>query len=147
MRGLHWRAISRGLDIDRVTESNNLSRFTRAALNKRAIDRQHTSVGRTALSWRDLARADLAIAMCEVEHRPMIAQLHPLWVDHIVYWKVRDLPYLEPDVALPQIECEVSSLIETLSSDEIRAVSPEDTTPTWDTIYDVEPIYEIATHS
>ena len=67
MRRLHWRAISRGLAIDRVIEFDRVSRFTAAALTKRGIDHRHPSANRTAPTSRDLASADLAIALCEVE--------------------------------------------------------------------------------
>src|SRR5262249_52591125 len=123
-RRLHWRAISRGLAIDRGTESDSVCRFTAAALTKRRIDHRHTSANRTALTSRDLASADLAIALCEVEHRPMSAESHPLWVDHIVYWSVRDLPFLAPEVALPEIEREVFLLLRVLSTVERKGISP-----------------------
>jgi protein-tyrosine phosphatase len=112
---LPWRAISRGLAIDRVTERDDLSCFTLAALTERNIDCQNTSPKRNALTSGDLADADLVIALCGIEHRPMLEQAHPLWVDHIVYWGVHDLPHWSPNRALPEIEKQVLWLLETLA--------------------------------
>src|SRR5215831_4780604 len=84
LRGLRWRAISRGLAIERVIAVNKLSRFALAAMLQRGIKRQHTSMELNALTSRDLIDADLAIAMCEAEHRPMMIQKHPIWVDHVI---------------------------------------------------------------
>jgi protein-tyrosine phosphatase len=119
MRRLHWRAISRGLAIERVVEFDSVSRFTAAALTERGIDRRHTSARRIALTWRDLARADLAIALCEVEHRPMIEETHPALADRVIYWNVRDLPHQSPEDALSEIECQVLLLLNLLVGREL----------------------------
>ena len=116
LRGLNWRAISRGLAIERVNEVNKLSRFTFAAMLQRGIKRQHTSVDLNALDSLDLIDADLAIAMCEVEHRPMMIEKHPLWVDHVIYWNVRDLPFCRPSEAISEIERRVFLLLDSIST-------------------------------
>jgi protein-tyrosine phosphatase len=79
LRGLNWRAISRGLAIERVIQINKLSHFTLAAMLQRGIKRQHTSEDLNALTSLDLIETDLAIAMCETEHRPMMIEKYPLW--------------------------------------------------------------------
>ena len=116
LRGLNWRAISRGLAIERVIEINKLSRFTLAAMLQRGIKRQHTSVDLNALTSLDLIDADLAIAMCEAEHRPMMIEKYPLWVDHVMYWHVRDLPYCQPCEAILEIERQVFFLLDSIST-------------------------------
>ena len=116
LRGLSWRAISRGLAIERVFEINKLSRFTFAAMLERGIKRRHTSVDLTALTALDLIDADLAIAMCDAEHRPMMIEKYPLWVDHVMYWQVRDLPDCQPCEAIPEIERQVSFLLDSISA-------------------------------
>jgi len=116
LRGSSWRAISRGLAIERVTEVDKLSRFTFAAMLKRGIKRRHTSVDLNALTSLDLIEADLAIAMCEAEHRPMIIEKHPLWVDHVIYWRVPDLPDSRPSEAIAEIERQVSLLLDSISA-------------------------------
>jgi len=113
-RGLPWRAISRGLAIDRVIEQNGLSSFTVEALSRRGIKHRHTSLGKTALTSQDLIEAALVIALCEVEHRPMIDEAHPAWADEVIYWNVPDLPHWSPDEALSEIECQVLLLLNLL---------------------------------
>ena len=116
LRGLRWRAISRGLAIERVIEINKLSRFASMAMLQRGIKRQHTSVDLKALTSLDLIDADLAIAMCEAEHRPMMIEKYPLWVDHVIYWHVSDLPDCEPCEAISEIERQVFLLLESISA-------------------------------
>jgi protein-tyrosine phosphatase len=114
LRGLSWRAISRGLAIERVIEINKLSRVTFTAMLQRGIKRRHTSADLNALTLQDLVEADLAIAMCEAEHRPMMIEKYPLWVDHVMYWHVRDLPDSRPSEALPEMERQVFLLLDSL---------------------------------
>jgi protein-tyrosine phosphatase len=116
LRGSSWRAISRGLAIERVTEVNKLSRFTFTAMLKRGIKRRHTSVDLNALTSLDLIEADLAIAMCEAEHRPMMIEKYPLWVDHVIYWRVADLPDCLPSEAIAEIERQVFLLLDSISA-------------------------------
>jgi protein-tyrosine phosphatase len=116
LRRLNWRAISRGLAIERVNEVNKLSRLTFAAMLQRGIKRQHTSVDLNALTSLDLIDADLAIAMCEAEHRPMMIEKHPLWVDHVIYWHVGDLPYCQASEAISEIERQVFLLLDSIST-------------------------------
>jgi protein-tyrosine phosphatase len=113
-RRLPWRAISRGLAIERVTERDGLSRFTADALSRRGIEHRHTSLDKTALTSQDLIDAALIIALCEVEHRPMINGAHPAWADEVIYWNVPDLPHWQPDEALSEIECQVLLLLNLL---------------------------------
>ena len=115
LHGLSWRAISRGLAIERVIAINKLSRFTFAAMLQRGIKRQHTSVDLNALTSLDLIDADLAIAMCEAEHRPMMIEKYPLWVDHVIYWHVRDLADCEACEAIRAIERQVFFLLDSIS--------------------------------
>ena len=116
LRGLSWRAISRGLAIERVFEIDKLSRFSFAAMLERGIKRRHTSVDLTALTALDLIDSDLAIAMCEAEHRPMMIEKYPLWVDHVIYWHVRDLPDCQPCEAISEIERQVFLLLDSISA-------------------------------
>jgi protein-tyrosine phosphatase len=116
LRGLRWRAISRGLAIERVIEINKLSRFTFTAMLQRGIKRHHTSVDLNALTSLDLIEAELPIAMCEAEHRPMMIEKHPLWVDHVIYWHVHDLPYCQASEAISEIEREVFLLLDSIST-------------------------------
>jgi len=127
LRKLRWRAFSRGLAIDRVIEQDGLSCLTVAALSERGIERRHTSLEPRALTSQDLPDADLIIALCEVEHRPMMDEAHPAWADEVIYWNVPDLSHWSPDAALPEIECQVLLLLNVLVGRELTmpvSVSP-----------------------
>ena len=83
---------------------------------QRGIKPRHTSVDPNALTSLDLIDADLAIAMCEAEHRPMMIEKYPLWVDHLIYWHVRDLPYCQASEAILEIERQVFLLQDSIST-------------------------------
>ena len=83
---------------------------------QRGIKRQHTSVDLNALTSLDLIDADLAIAMCEAEHRPMMIEKYPVWVDHVIYWHVGDLPDCQPCEAILEIERQVFLLLDSISA-------------------------------
>ncbi len=64
----------------------------------------------------DLTYASLVIAMLEEEHRPMVQENFPRWVDRIKYWKIHDIDRESPCLALQKIESKVDSLIRNLLS-------------------------------
>jgi len=69
-----------------------------------------------ALTSLDLIDADLAIAMCGAEHRPMMIEKYPLWVNYVMYWHVHDLPDSRPSEAIPEIERQVFLLLDSLAA-------------------------------
>ena len=70
------------------------------------------------LSASDLSGADLVVAVKEIEHRPLMADQFPAWVDRIEYWHIDDLDCAQPEEALPQLEAHVEALIERLAVSE-----------------------------
>lgn len=104
--GIAERAISRGL----AGHEGAISPYAERALAERAIEMRHTSVLPTKLTVADLESAKRVIAVHEPEHRPILAQRYPEWVDRVIYWTVSDLP-LAPEVALPMIERHVMVLM------------------------------------
>lgn len=113
---LNWRAFSRGLATHFAP--GPISEHTEAALAQRGIHRRHTAPDRVQIAEADLAGADLAVALKDAEHRPMIVQAFPHWEERIVFWDVTDLPDEQPEVALPAIELEVERLIRSLREGE-----------------------------
>lgn len=113
LRRLEWRAFSRGLFIDAVPEGL-ISRQTVLALNERGIGLHHTGPGRVQISQEDLQGAQLAIALKEAEHKPMMERLFPAWTDKVTFWDVDDLPVLASEQALPKIESQVLELLDSL---------------------------------
>jgi protein-tyrosine phosphatase len=114
VHGVSWQAISRGLAIHLLNEGD-LSPFTRKALAEREIGCHHTRTSPRALEWRDLAGANLVIAVDEIEHRPLITEAYPAWQAKIVYWHVRDVAYRMPNQAMSEIERQVLRLISELT--------------------------------
>jgi protein-tyrosine phosphatase len=55
----------------------------------------------------------------EAEHRRMLAEQFPAWVNRVDYWHVHDLDCAEPEDALAQLEREVVGL-----SSRLPATSP-----------------------
>jgi protein-tyrosine phosphatase len=111
---LPWRAFSRGLAIHLVNDA--LSPHTIAALEKLGIDRSHTAPDRQSLREHDLQRTDLAIAMDNIEHRPLMLQQFPDWADRIRYWQRRDLQWESSTTCLPGIREDVQELLATVRS-------------------------------
>lgn len=110
--GLPWRAFSRGLAIHLVDDA--LSPHTILALSRLGIDRSFTSADRQSLTEEDLQRADLAIAMDILEHRPLMLQQFPVWADRIEYWQRRDLQWEESSTCIPGIQSDVAKLLASL---------------------------------
>ncbi len=123
--GLPWRAVSRGLALERgVNNVGPLARGTVQALQTLGI--RHPDQDRMPLPVlpEDFSAANRIIALHEVEHRPLMAERHPDWVDRIEYWNAEDV-----DGILPQIERDVHGLIALLlggTSDHVPA--PEEAT-------------------
>lgn len=113
-RGLDWVADSRGLRL----ESSNpgpISRFTLTALQEMGIDVTEPIRFPLPVGPGDFQSAHHVIAVKEAEHRPMIAQFFPDWVERVEFWKVDDVDYSGPEVALPELRQNVEDLIERLA--------------------------------
>ena len=70
------------------------------------------------LTLTDLAEADLVVAVKEAEHRALMAQQFPLWMDRIEYWHVDDLDCAESHEALPHLEQQIQALVERLRAED-----------------------------
>jgi len=112
-RGLAWRAFSRGLAIH-LAPPDGLSPHTTRRLRERAIPATHTGPDPVQVSEGDLRRAARIVALKGTEHRPLLAVLHPDWVDRVEYWEINDLDGSAPEVALAAIEAHVGALLAAL---------------------------------
>lgn len=114
---LDWRATSRGLAPEfGVNNHGFMSRSTVARLAVLGISHDEYLRLPARVSESDFAAAEMVIALKEAEHRPLMVERHPAWVQHVVFWQVHDIDFATPDVALPQIEEQVLELIAGLSS-------------------------------
>ena len=117
-RGLAWQADSRGTDLDGAGRWNvgPISDYAREALEARGIPVGDEPRMPAQLRDDDLATADLAIAVCEHEHRPYVERAHPDRSARVEYWSVDDLGVTSADDALAALHEHVEKLIDRLAA-------------------------------
>lgn len=113
---LPHRADSAGLMRNcRTRNQGPISQAAVAALRARgvALPDQHREPRDVCAD--DIAAAALVIALNESEHRPVVLERFPDLLDRFEFWQVGDIPFVQPDVALPQIDAKVRALIARLT--------------------------------
>jgi protein-tyrosine phosphatase len=117
LAGLPWRADSRGLALE--FGANNvgpMSRATQARLMTLGVAHEPYLRLPLRVTADDLAGAHLVVALKEAEHRPLMAERFPMWVQAVEYWMVHDLDCAGPETALPEIEHHVRELVARLAA-------------------------------
>jgi protein-tyrosine phosphatase len=109
---LRWSAFSRGLAIHWA--EGYLSPFALDALRARRIDLAYTGKARTQLTVHDLESSAIQIALCREEHYPMMKDQFPAWAEKISYWTIPDVEFTPTEIALPEVERNVKSLLNKL---------------------------------
>lgn len=112
--GIPWRADSRGLRVGFWGDVGAISEFTVDALQARGIAVEAEPRYPIPLTLADLVKSHLVVAVKEVEHRAMVQEQFPDWVDTVEYWDVDDIDCATPDEALEYLEHRVRALIERL---------------------------------
>lgn len=108
---LPWKASSRALALELGFRNvGPMAAVAVQALEDRGI-RDAEAVDRlpAALTVEELQAADRVVALQHAEHRPLLQERFPDWVERVEYWQVEDAPQ-----ALAQIEREVMALISRL---------------------------------
>lgn len=111
--GLAWQADSRGLDPD-PRNPGPMSRDTMAALKKLGIPFDKPLRFPLAVQEDDFKAANHVVAVKEAEHRQMIEQNFPNWLDRVEFWHVHDLDCCGSEEAIPHLDREVTGLVERL---------------------------------
>lgn len=113
-RGVPWRAESRGLSL---VQSNvgPLSRHTVARLSIHGIPVDGHQRLPLAAGFQDFEAAHLIIAVKELEHRPLIAEKFPTFVQRVRFWDVHDVDCAEATDAMPVLEDRVLRLLDRLA--------------------------------
>lgn len=106
--GIGLRATSRGLALERgVNNVGPIAKETVKALEAQGI---HALVDFArfpqAVTATDFESASLIVALSDTEHRPLMEERHPDWIEKIEYWTVDDAPE-----ALKQIDEHVRELV------------------------------------
>lgn len=111
--GVAWRADSRGM---RLYPENvgPISRYTLQGLANRDIEVPENLRFPMVVDEQDLENASHIIAVKAEEHRPVIADRYPDWVDRVEFWDVHDIDCQEPGSALEELERHVVELFERL---------------------------------
>ncbi len=113
--GLNWQADSRGLALERgVNNVGAISRYAKAALAERGIVLLDEERFPQSVLLEDFQNFTKVVAIDEDEHRPLMVERFPQWVDNIEYWLVHDIDKTGVDEALGQIEAKVINLINKL---------------------------------
>jgi protein-tyrosine phosphatase len=123
-RGLHWRANSRGLRIN-AGNPGPVSRQTLAWLRDRGISLAADHRFPMQVTADDFQAAKLIVAVKEAEHRPMIEQGFPGWVEKVEFWHVHDLDFALPEEALPELADHVEGLVNRLIPGAIDGTSED----------------------
>jgi len=86
-RGLSWRAGSRGLALDLATDNvGPISPFALQGLTIRGIQTDAANRHPLQVTEDELQGAGHVVAMKEAEHRPMLTERFPAWIDRVEYW-------------------------------------------------------------
>ncbi len=115
LRGLPWRADSRGLAVD-PGNIGPISRHTKSKMIELGIWQEEFARNPKPADDDDFATADLVVAVKEAEHRPMMESTFPMYRDQIEYWHVHDLDCALPETALPHLELQVLALLDRLAA-------------------------------
>lgn len=104
---LSWRATSRGLALERgASNVGPMAKAAVKALQAKSI-RSPDDISRfpLAIAADDFETAHWIVALKDLEHRPLLQERFPDWIERIEFWQVDDAPE-----ALSEIEREVADL-------------------------------------
>jgi protein-tyrosine phosphatase len=107
--GLEWRAESRGLALH-VGNVGPLSGAAAGRLAKLTIATEGALRLPMQVDQADFEGAHLIIGLKEAEHRPLLRQHHPTWVDRVEYWHIDDADCAPPEEALVCLEKRILDL-------------------------------------
>ncbi len=113
-RGLRWRAESRGFRLG-ARNVGPISQHAVAGLAERGIPLIEPERMPRVAAELDLADSQLIVALKEEEHRPLMLERFAAWADRVEYWRIHDIDFAEPRVALAELEREVHNLLSRLS--------------------------------
>jgi protein-tyrosine phosphatase len=113
-QGIAWRAESRGF---RLSPKNvgPISAHAVRGLEERGISLEVPHRSPQVANEQDLADSHLVVALKEGEHRPLMRQHFADWVERVEYWRIDDMDFAAPHVALAELEGEIHKLLARLA--------------------------------
>jgi predicted translation initiation factor SUI1 len=119
--GLGWRAVSRGLALERGTNNTGpVAKIAMEAIKARGINSGEAFTRLPlSVSTEDLQSAQRIVALHDIEHRPLIMERHPTVLEQVEFWEVPD----EPGVT-ELIDAEVKGLVARLMTGGTRQGPP-----------------------
>lgn len=116
-KGIQWRADSAGLKVKETRHENKgtisphaMEGFKRFNIEPIQHGREPKDVDET-----HLRESDLIIATSLAEHKPMIQELIPEYMDKIIFWEVEDIEFETPGKALPRLQKAILALVDQLA--------------------------------
>ena len=110
----NWEADSRGLALERdVNNVGAISKYAVEALKQRGINVASEERFPQSAIVEDFQNFDLIVAVDESEHRPLMKERFPEFIDSIEYWLIHDIDKTSPQEALGELEKKIKELIKT----------------------------------
>lgn len=105
LRGLLWRADSRGLapDITVFRNPGPISLYTLEALRGLGVHLEEPPRHPLTVYPADFLTADRVIALSQIEHEPMVKAYFPTYEPRVEYWEVGDIAIESPAAAVAQM--------------------------------------------
>lgn len=111
----NWEADSRGLALERgVNNVGAISKYAVEALKQRGINVASKERFPQSAIVEDFQNFDLIVAVDESEHRPLMKERFPEFIDSIEFWLIHDIDKTSPQEALGELEKKIKELIKTL---------------------------------
>ncbi|MCX7596827.1 MAG: low molecular weight phosphatase family protein [Fischerella sp.] len=115
-QGLEWQAVSRGLALERgIDNIGAISQHAIEALRQRGVTLPENERFPQQVLEEDFHTVDMVIALDELEHRPLILERFPEWLDQVEYWLIHDIDKTSASEALGKLEKHLLQLIEKLT--------------------------------
>lgn len=111
--GMTWRADSRGLALH-PANLGHMSEYTVRHLQRMQIPVHDYARDPKDLAIDDLNAAHHVVAVKATEHRPLMSERFPTWLEKVEFWEVHDIDFASPEEALPHLEKEVLALMDRL---------------------------------
>ncbi|WP_026735775.1 arsenate-mycothiol transferase ArsC [Fischerella sp. PCC 9605] len=115
-QGLEWQVVSRGLALERgIDNIGAISQYAIEALKQRGVTLLENERFPQQVLEEDFHAVDMVIALDELEHRPLVLERFPKWLDRVEYWLIHDIDKTSASEALGKLEKHLLQLIEKLT--------------------------------